>query len=164
MDPNKYDPSPRNQRRNGAAEVTAPAPKPAEQIALPAAPQKAPAVSTVSIAVMQGVDTLAASTAPHRPFSTGSTGYNLSAKVAAVAGRAMAVRIGDSIISAMPKAFSTGSHGWYASGKVLVHGVMCQVGANLTIVGSKLTGEPADGSTVLVQVGINVIEIGSKAQ
>ena len=44
-------------------------------------------------------------------------------------------------LTAEPKEFSTGSFGWYLSGKatVMVDGkpVQVQVGANLTIIGSK---------------------------
>ena len=40
-----------------------------------------------------------------------------------------------------PKECSTGSLGWYATGKVLVevagYRLLCQVGINLTVVGSK---------------------------
>lgn len=36
--------------------------------------------------------------------------------------------------------FTSGSKGWYISGKVMIDGVKCQVGCNIIVIGSK----PAD--------------------
>ena len=51
------------------------------------------------------------------------------------------VEIGGMTLMADPKEFSTGSFGWYLSGKatLMVDGkpVQVQVGANLTVIGSK---------------------------
>jgi hypothetical protein len=51
------------------------------------------------------------------------------------------VKIGDYTFFADPKTFSTGSLGWNVNAKMpmLVDGkaVMCQVGLNLTVIGSK---------------------------
>jgi hypothetical protein len=51
------------------------------------------------------------------------------------------VDIGGVALFAQPKEFSTGSFGWYLSGKatILVDGqpVQVQVGANLAVIGSK---------------------------
>jgi hypothetical protein len=53
----------------------------------------------------------------------------------------VAVTVGGSTLAAMPKEFSTGSFGWYVSGKVVITvggvPVPVQVGMNLTVVGSK---------------------------
>ncbi len=55
--------------------------------------------------------------------------------------RSMAIQIGESQVMAAVKEFATGSLGWYVNAKipVVIDGVECQVqvGANLTIVGSK---------------------------
>lgn len=53
----------------------------------------------------------------------------------------MTVKIGESMLAANTKEFSTGSFGWFANDKitVLLDGVpvKVQVGINLTVVGSK---------------------------
>ena len=41
------------------------------------------------------------------------------------------------VLNALPKEFSSGSKGYYANGKVMIDGRMCQVGCNITIIGSK---------------------------
>ena len=55
--------------------------------------------------------------------------------------KSVSVQVEGVPLSAEPKEFSTGSFGWYLSGKatVVVDGkpVQVQVGANLTIIGSK---------------------------
>ncbi len=55
------------------------------------------------------------------------------------------VDIGGVPLFAQPKEFSTGSFGWYLSGKatILVDGqpVQVQVGANLAVIGSKEAGK-----------------------
>lgn len=57
------------------------------------------------------------------------------------AAKAIPVKIGDYSFLATPKTFSTGSLGWCVNAKmpVIVDGkvVMCQVGLNLTVIGSK---------------------------
>jgi hypothetical protein len=59
----------------------------------------------------------------------------------------LTVDIGGNKVVASPKNFSTGSFGWYATGKVVIEvdGVpcSCQVGLNLTVVGSKDLQEAA---------------------
>ena len=47
------------------------------------------------------------------------------------------VKIGDQSILAKKKDFSTGSKGYYGSGKVVVNGQMCQVSMNVVVIGSK---------------------------
>lgn len=51
------------------------------------------------------------------------------------------VDIGGTKLAAAPKEFSTGSFGWYCNGKIVVEvggvPVTCQVGLNVTAVGSK---------------------------
>ncbi|HMU37582.1 MAG TPA: hypothetical protein PKE31_01090 [Pseudomonadota bacterium] len=55
--------------------------------------------------------------------------------------KAVNIQVEGTPLVAEPKEFSTGSFGWYLSGKatVMVDGkpVQVQVGANLTIIGSK---------------------------
>lgn len=55
--------------------------------------------------------------------------------------KSVSVQVEGVPLTAEPKEFSTGSFGWYLSGKatVIVDGkpVQVQVGANLTIIGSK---------------------------
>lgn len=57
----------------------------------------------------------------------------------------LSIRIGDQLVSADVKEFSTGSFGWFLNGKVTVEvdGVplKVQVGLNLTVVGSKETAK-----------------------
>jgi len=45
------------------------------------------------------------------------------------------------ILNAMPKEFSSGSKGYYANGKVMIDGRNCQVGCNITIIGTKPAGK-----------------------
>ncbi len=47
------------------------------------------------------------------------------------------VKIEDQVIMATKRNFSTGSRGYYASGKVLVDGKMHQVSMNVVEIGSK---------------------------
>lgn len=47
-------------------------------------------------------------------------------------------------VFARAKVFSTGSKGWYASGKIMVDGLKCQVSVCITVVGSK-KGTPQRG-------------------
>lgn len=148
-------------RNAPATEIEKPADAP------PASNSSAPAptlTGTLSLAVVQGVDVVAQIEAAERPFKTGSRGYGLYTKAVLEYGQGALIRIGGSMAVANPKAFSTGKFGWYATGKVTVNGRKYQVGGNLVVVGSDLTGEPQAGQKVVVQVGINVIEIGSKPQ
>jgi hypothetical protein len=59
--------------------------------------------------------------------------------------QAIKVDVGGVAMMAEPKEFSTGSFGWYLSGKAtLMVGdkpVQVQVGANLAVIGSKEAGE-----------------------
>lgn len=59
--------------------------------------------------------------------------------------RPLSITIGGNTFVATPKAFSTGSVGWYLNGKTVVEveGVMVpvQIGLNLTVVGSKKKGD-----------------------
>jgi len=59
--------------------------------------------------------------------------------------KAIKVEVGGVPMHAEPKAFSTGSFGWYLSGKatLMVDGqpVQVQVGANLAVIGSKESGK-----------------------
>jgi hypothetical protein len=54
------------------------------------------------------------------------------------------IEIAGQKMTAQPKQFSTGSYGWYLTGKatIMVNGkaVPVQVGTNLTVIGSKQTG------------------------
>lgn len=54
---------------------------------------------------------------------------------------AVKVNINDFEMEALPKEFSTGSFGWYLTGKTLVSvggkKVNVQIGLNLTVIGSK---------------------------
>lgn len=54
---------------------------------------------------------------------------------------AVAVTIGGQAMVADKRQFSTGSLGYYASGKVIIGGVQYQVGLNLTAIGSKPDGQ-----------------------
>ena len=69
------------------------------------------------------------------------TECNISRKDFEEHAKILKIYIGDSMLPAEPKEFSSGSIGWYVNGKVLVEvngiQVKCQVGINLTIVGSK---------------------------
>jgi len=48
------------------------------------------------------------------------------------------IKIGDFwMLIAIPKNFSTGSKGYYAGGKAVIEGRNCQIGINITIIGSK---------------------------
>jgi len=69
------------------------------------------------------------------------------------------------------KCFSTGSVGWYLTGKVTIRvgdvPVSVQIGLNLTIVGTKELTESlgtltAVGGKAPVQVGLNLTIVGSK--
>jgi len=51
------------------------------------------------------------------------------------------------------RAFSTGSYGYGANGKVLIGGERFQVSANATLVGSKLRAQTDNAGPVEVQVG-----------
>lgn len=57
------------------------------------------------------------------------------------AAKPLSVKVGDAPLIAVVKEFSTGSMGWSVSGKlvILVDGVpvTCQVGLNVTVIGSK---------------------------
>lgn len=44
------------------------------------------------------------------------------------------------VLYARPKVFTSGSRGWYLSGKVEVGGERCQVSCCITVIGSKVTG------------------------
>ena len=58
------------------------------------------------------------------------------------------IKIGENLMIADPKEFSTGSLGWYLNGKATVEingvPVTVQIGMNLTIVGSKELPQDAD--------------------
>ena len=75
----------------------------------------------------------------HVSVTTTPSGVTL-AQFSAVA-KPVTVDVGGSIVVAFPKTFSTGSYGWGAQGKVtlMVDGmpVVCQVGLNITVIGSK---------------------------
>ncbi len=55
--------------------------------------------------------------------------------------KAVSVTVGSATMLAEPKEFSTGSLGWYLSGKTVIEvngvAVTVQIGMNMTIVGSK---------------------------
>lgn len=58
---------------------------------------------------------------------------------------AIAATIDGQTIMLVPKVFSSGSLGWYGQGKVFVGDSRCQVGINVTVIGSKpvTTGDRA---------------------
>jgi hypothetical protein len=53
----------------------------------------------------------------------------------------LTVKIGENVMAASPKEFSTGSFGYYSNGKTVVEingvAVTCQVGITVTAIGSK---------------------------
>lgn len=55
--------------------------------------------------------------------------------------KAIGIKIGDTLLAAEPKMFSTGSFGWYLNGKVTVMvgdiPTTVQIGLNMTVVGSR---------------------------
>ena len=61
----------------------------------------------------------------------------------AVKAQPIVVKIGDDTLTGEVKNFSSGSFGWYVNGKatIVIDGVpvRCQVGANVTVIGSKET-------------------------
>lgn len=67
----------------------------------------------------------------------------------------MAVKLGEQPFTAQPRQFSTGSMGWYANGKISIPMtvlgktvlVACQVGLNITVIGSKELPPAAEDTT-----------------
>jgi hypothetical protein len=57
---------------------------------------------------------------------------------------ALDVKVGDQALAALPREFSTGSFGYQGNGKVILmidgKPALCQVGINVTVIGSKLAG------------------------
>lgn len=51
--------------------------------------------------------------------------------------KAVEVTMDGQKLLAQPKEFSTGSYGYFLSGKVVIDGKRCQVGMNMVIIGSK---------------------------
>jgi hypothetical protein len=68
--------------------------------------------------------------APDTSKLTGLQAFRATAK-------AVEVTIDGQKLLAQPKEFSTGSYGYFLSGKVVLDGKRCQVGMNVVIIGSK---------------------------
>lgn len=51
--------------------------------------------------------------------------------------KTIVVEIDGQQFTAVPKAFGTGSVGWNLNGKIVVDGIKCQLGLNITVIGSK---------------------------
>ncbi len=179
MTRNRYDPSPRNQHRQPTSPTFEDALKAAEQAAPAAELQPAnggaaaqPAVlaapeasAFVTIALMEGAEVLASVDAAPRDFKTGSRGYGLYAKAIVGAESILMLRVGTTFTSlGAMRQFKTGSHGWNVSAKAEINGKRYQVGANVTAIDSKLNPGLVPTGNVRVQIGVNVIEIGSKSR
>ncbi len=52
-------------------------------------------------------------------------------------GDALAVQIAGQTVHGMPVKFSTGSLGWYVTGKVMLDGKPAQIGASVVLIGTK---------------------------
>lgn len=105
---------------------------------------------------------------PVKDFSTGSVGWYLNGKLQVECDghlRPLLITVADRPIHAVPKEFGSGKHGWFANGKLLYQLpdgtiVQVQVGINLTIIKSEVTGVP--NGIADVQIGGNFTVVGSK--
>ncbi len=100
-----------------------------------------------------------------RTFSSGSTGWYGNGKVNIQVGDSrgpLVVTIEGQSIVAEPKPMKeeSGNFGWYANGKVTIDGQLVQVGGNITACKCNRV-EPLN-KTVNCQVGINLTIVGSK--
>jgi hypothetical protein len=73
----------------------------------------------------------------------------------------LVVKVGNTLFAAQPRCFSTGSVGYMVTAKLPIDGQLVQVGINLTHIHSKTQSASEQLSGVL-QVGANLTVIGSK--
>lgn len=175
----RFNPSPRNQRRNGAvAETTLPSHESelaqlAAQGQLPNRPggheeqvvaaMNAQAAETVRITLFQGADTVASREAAFaRKTPESSLNAGLYGRVQLRVGEPLTIQIGSALVAGSWRQFSSLNWGWYFNvGKLSLSAGYCQCGGSVTVNRSK-DAEPAKGTLVDCQVSINATVIHSK--
>lgn len=170
---NRFDPTPGKGALPRAAQSTAEA---APQLPLSAAPVTPPALPAAPVKghrialsqgdkLLAGVDAVLARKTPESSINAGLYG-----KVVVVVGLPLTLQIGGNTYSGQWRQFAAkengqGNWGWYFNvGKLYLSGEMCQCGGSVTAVNSYLTGQPAQGASVVCQLSINTTVIHSKPQ